>query len=127
MTKVELIALAERWQTKADRAMERYQEDGLPRHNREREQAQDLADALQIAASAADDHSELISLRGAVYCLAVKAHAAVDALDAPDRASDRDILTDLARNVISTARLYGVDSGLTASHNRTAKETDHDK
>ena len=122
MTKVELIALAERWQAKADRAMERYQEDGLARHNREREQAQDLADALQIAASAADDHSELISLRGAVYCLAVKAHAAVDALDAPDRASDRDILTDLARNVISTARLYGVDSGLTASHNRTAKE-----
>lgn len=127
MTKVELITLAERWQAKADRAMDRYQEDGLARHNREREQAQDLADALQIAASAADDHSELISLRGAVYCLAVKAHAAVDALDAPDRASDRDILTDLARNVISTARLYGVDSGLTASHNRTAKETDHDK
>lgn len=127
MTKVELIALSERWRAKADRAMERYQEDGLPRHNREREQAQDLADALQIAASAADDHSELVSLRGAVYCLAVKAHAAVDALDAPDRASDRDILTDLARNVISTARLYGVDSGLTASHNRTAKETDHDK
>lgn len=122
MTKVELIALAERWQTKADRAMERYQEDGLPRHNREREQAQDLADALQIAASAADDHSELISLRGAVYCLAVKAHAAVDALDAPDRASDRDILTDLARNVISTARLYGVDSGLTQARKTKAKE-----
>lgn len=127
MTKVELIALAERWQTKADRAMERCQEDGLPRHNREREQAQDLADALRVAANAADDHSELISLRGAVYCLAVKAHAAVDALGAPDRANDRGILTDLARNVISTARLYGVDIGLTASHNRTAKETDHDK
>lgn len=122
MTKVELIALAERWQAKADRTLERYQEDGLPRHNREREQAQDLADALQIAASAADDHSELISLRGAVYCLAVKAHAAVDALDAPDRASDRDILTDLARNVISTARLYGVDSGLTQARKTKAKE-----
>ena len=122
MTKVELIALAERWQTKADRAMERYQEDGLARHNREREQAQDLADALRVAANAADDHSELISLRGAVYCLAVKAHAAVDALDAPDRASDRDILTDLARNVISTARLYGVDSGLTQARKTKAKE-----
>lgn len=48
-------------------------------------------------------------------------------LEAADRADDRTILTDLARNVISTARLYGVDSGLTASHNRTAKETDHDK
>ena len=122
MTKVEIIALAERWQTKADRAMERYQEDGLARHNREREQAQDLADALRVAANAADDHSELISLRGAVYCLAVKAHAAVDALDAPDRAGDRDILTDLARNVISTARLYGVDSVLTASHKPKTKE-----
>ena len=122
MTKVEIVAMAERWQAKADRAMERYQEDGLARHNREREQAQDLADALQIAASAADDHSELISLRGAVYCLAVKAHAAVDALDAPDRASDRDILTDLARNVISTARLYGVDSGLPPSRKRADRE-----
>ena len=122
MTKVELIALAERWQTKADRAMERYQEDGLARHNRGREQAQDLADALQIAASAADDHDELVSLRMMLNQLAVKAHAAVDALDAPDRASDRDILTDLARNVISTARLYGVDSGLTASHKPKTKE-----
>ena len=122
MTKVELIALAERWQTKADRAMERYQEDGLARHNREREQAQDLADALRVAANAADDHSELISLRGAVYCLAVKAHAAVDALDAPDRRRDRDILTDLARNVISTARLYGVDSELAQARKRADKE-----
>ena len=34
MTKVEIITLAERWQAKADRAMERYQEDGLARHNR---------------------------------------------------------------------------------------------
>ena len=126
MTKVEIAVLAEHWQDKAYRAMDRYQEYGLARHNREREQAQDLADALRVAANAADDHSELISLRGAVYCLAVKAHAALDALPATDRASDRDILTDLARNVISTARLYGVDSGLTASHNRTAKETDHD-
>ena len=122
MTKVEIVALAEHWQTKADHAMERYQESGLARHNREREQAEDLAEALQIAASAADDHSELISLRSAVYCLAVKAHAAVDALDVPDRAVDRDILTDLARNVISTARLYGVDSELAQARKRADKE-----
>ena len=127
MTKVEIIALAEKWEAAAQRAEARYQDSGQPRHLREKEQAEDLSSALWMAADAADDHDELISLRGAVYCLAVKAHAAVDALDAPDRASDRDILTDLARNVISTARLYGVDSGLTASHNRTAKETDHDK
>ena len=64
MTKVEIAALAEHWQAKADRAMARYQESGLARHNREREQAEDLAEALRIAANAADDHSELISLRG---------------------------------------------------------------
>ena len=126
MTKVEIAVLAEHWQDKAYRAMDRYQESGLPRHNREREQAQDLADALQIAANAADDHDELISLRGAVSYLAVKAHAAVDALDAPDRASDRDILTDLARNVISIARLYGVDTELAPSRKRADKEANTD-
>ena len=104
------------------RSSRRHSEDGLARHNREREQAQDLADALQIAASAADDHDKLVSLRMMVNQLAVKAHAAVDALDAPDRASDRDILTDLARNVISTARLYGVDSELPPSRKRADRE-----
>lgn len=122
MTKVEITALAERWQAKADRAMGRYQESGLARHNREREQAEDLANALRIAANAADDHDELISLRGAVCCLAVKAHAAIDALAVPDRASDRDILTDLARNVISTARMYGLDTELVPSRKRADKE-----
>ena len=122
MTKVEITALAEHWQAKADRAMDRYQESGLPRHNRGREQAEDLANALRIAANAADDHDELISMRGAVCCLAVKAHAAVDALAVPDRAADRDILTDLARNIISTARLYGVDSELPPSRKRADRE-----
>ena len=122
MTKVEIVALAERWQAKADRAMERYQEDGLARHNREREQAQDLADALRVAANAADDHSELISLRGAVYCLAVKAHEALDSMSEPGQPSDRTILTGLARNVISAARLYGVDSGLAPARKPAKKE-----
>lgn len=122
MTKVEIVALAERWQAKADRAMERYQEDGLAHHNREREQAKDLADALQIAASAADDHSELVSLRGTVNQLAVKAHEALDSMSEPEQPSDRTILTGLARNVISAARLYGVDSGLAPARKPAKKE-----
>ena len=122
MTKVEIVAMAEHWQAKADRAMDRYQEDGLARHNREREQAQDLADALQIAARAADDHSELIGLHCSLILLTNRAHAVLDALDAHDRAADRDILTDLARNIISTARLYGLDSGPDPSRKHTDKE-----
>lgn len=56
MTKAEIAAMAEHWQTKADRAMERYQE------------------------------------------------------------------SDLARNVISTARLYGLDTELAPSRKRSDKE-----
>ena len=127
MTKVEIIALAEKWDAAAQRAEARYQDSGAAQHLREKEQAEDLAAALWMAANAADDHDALIGMRSTLNGLAAKANAALDALPAADRADDRTILTDLARNVISTARLYGVDSGLTASHNRTAKETDHDK
>ena len=122
MTKVEIIALAARWPANADRALDRYPADGLARHNREREQAQDMADALQIAASAADDHSELVSLRGTVNQLAVKAHEALDSMSEPEQSSDRTILTGLARKVISAARLYGLDSELSAPRKPTKKE-----
>lgn len=112
MTKVEIIALAEKWEAAAQRAEARYQDSGAARHLREKEQAEDLSAALWMAANAADDHEALIGMRLALNGLAAKAHAALDALPAADRADDRTILTDLARNVISTARLYGMDSEL---------------
>ena len=115
MTKVEIIALAEKWEASAQRAEARYQDSGAARHLREKEQAEDLAAALWIAANGADDHEALIGLRSALNGLAAKAHAALDALPATDRADDRTILNDLARNVISSARVYGVDSTLAPS------------
>lgn len=115
MTKVEIIALAQKWEAAAQRAEARYQDSGAARHLREKEQAEDLAAALWIAANAADDHEALIGMRSALNGLAAKAHAALDALPAEDRADDRTILTDLARNVISSARVYGVDSTLAPS------------
>ncbi len=115
MTKVEIITLAEKWDAAAQRAEARYQDSGAARHLREKEQAEDLSAALWMAANAADDHEALIGLRSALNGLAAKAHAALDALPAADRADDRTILNDLARNVISTARLYGVDSTLAPS------------
>ena len=115
MTKVEIIALAQKWEAAAQRAEARYQDSGAARHLREKEQAEDLSAALWIAANGADDHEALIGLRSALNGLAAKAHAALDALPAADRANDRTILTDLARNVISSARVYGVDSTLAPS------------
>lgn len=123
MTKVEIIALAEKWDAAAQRAEARYQDSGAARHLREKEQAEDLAAALWMAANAADDHDALIGLRSALNSLAAKANAALDALPAADRADDRTILTDLARNVVSTARLYGVDSELPPSRKTPPKET----
>ena len=123
MTKVEIIALAEKWDAAAQRAEARYQDSGAARHLREKEQAEELAAALWMAANAADDHDSLIGLRSALNSLAAKAHTALDALPAADRADDRTILTDLARNVISTARLYGVDSELPPSRKTPPKET----
>ena len=105
MTKVEIIALAEKWEAAAQRAEARYQDSGAARHLREKEQAEDLSAALWMAADAADDHEALIGLRSALNGLAAKAHTALDALPAA-------ILTDLARSIISDARVYGVDSEL---------------
>lgn len=122
MTKVEIIALAEKWDAAAQRAEARYQDSGAAQHLREKEQAEDLAAALWMAANAADGHDALIGLRSALNSLAAKANAALDALPAADRADDRTILTDLARNVVSTARLYGVDSELPPSRKTPPKE-----
>lgn len=119
MTKLEIIALAEKWEAATQRAEARYQDSGQARHLREKEQAEDLAAALWMAA---DDHEALIGLRSVLNGLAAKAHAALDALPAADRADDRTILTDLARNVISSARLYGVDSQPAPSRRKPPKE-----
>lgn len=118
MTKLEIIALAEKWEAAAQRAETRYQDSGAARHLREKEQAEDLSAALWIAANGADDHDALIGMRSTLNGLAAKAHAALDALPAADRADDRTILTDLARSIISDARVYGVDSALAPSARR---------
>ena len=115
MTEVEIITLAEKWEAAAQRAEARYQDSGAARHLREKEQAEDLSAALWMAANAADDHEAPIGLRSALNGLAAKAHTALDALPAANRADDRTILTDLARNVMSSARVYGVDSTLAPS------------
>lgn len=63
MTKEELLNLADRYQSKADRAFETYQETGARRYYTERNNAEDLADALRMAANAADEHNEYIHMR----------------------------------------------------------------
>lgn len=67
MTEKELLALAEKYQAKADRNYRNYQETGLSRYDRERRNAEELADAMRMAANAAEDHQQLGAFRSYVY------------------------------------------------------------
>lgn len=63
MKREELEALAVKYQGKADRAYRNYQETGIGRYDREYRNSEDLADALRMAARAADDAHKLVDLR----------------------------------------------------------------
>ena len=63
MDRSELEKLAERYQQKADRAFENYQDTGLRRYDTERNNMEDLADALRMAANAAGENPEDTKIR----------------------------------------------------------------
>ena len=97
MTEKELYDLAEKYQTKADRAYQIYQETGIARYDRAYRNAEELADALRMAASAADEHTQLIGLRAELYSLASRAQRAGD---------DPAKLETLRQSLLAVARVY---------------------
>ena len=99
MTEKGLRALADRYQAKADRAYMRYQETGLPRDDRVRRNAEDLADALRMAADAADEHALLICTRSELYQMATYAQGA---------GGDPVKLETLRQTVLIVARTHGL-------------------
>lgn len=52
LSKAELDALVEKYEAKAARAYQNYQETGITRYDREHRNADDLASAMRMAASA---------------------------------------------------------------------------
>lgn len=73
MKREEVERLAWKYQQKADRAFQNYQETGIARYDSERRNNEDLAEALRMAARAADDAHSLVSLRCDLSLLATKA------------------------------------------------------
>ena len=63
MKQADIEKLVERYQAKADKAFNNYQETGVQRYQNEWHRNEDLADALRIAAGAADDAHKLVDLR----------------------------------------------------------------
>lgn len=73
MNKQQIDKMIVLWQNKADNAYMRYQDTGIARYDRERRIAEDVADALRIAANAADEHLAFLNLKTEVLSLAVRA------------------------------------------------------
>ena len=101
MTKEKLRELAERYQKKADAAYDAYQESGITRYDTARRNSEEMADALRMAADAADDHMALVHMRGTVSLLAVEARRAA-------RSGDEDEMRKALRSMVSYAEGCGL-------------------
>ena len=96
----ELEKLATKYQDKADRAYRDYQETGITRYDRERRNAEDLAEALRAALNASEEHQALGHLRAEFAWLANLADEALDN-DAP-----KEKLAEILEQVVSSATVY---------------------
>lgn len=98
MKKDKLYELADKYYRKAAQQEQNYQETGLTRYDTARRNAEDLADAITMAANAADEHGTLISLR---YSMTRLANMAL-------MANDEAALEKLKCELLAEARLYGL-------------------
>lgn len=92
MTKKELEKLEVRYRAKAERAYMRYQETGIQRYANEWRNAEDISDALLMAINAADEHTELIHMRGNLSQLVQKAQDAINGSEADKDRVLKDIV-----------------------------------
>ena len=100
MTKAELETLSERWRNKSESALERYQETGTQRYCN----AEDLADALKMAADAADTHADNIHTKAQLANFAYKAWLIEHTEEAEKAKKTEELLTELIS--------YGVMKGV---------------
>lgn len=104
MTKTELEKLAEQHQRKADTAFQTYQETGMTRYETAYQKNEDMAEALRMAANAADDHDKLIHLRGVLSQLAGIASGIAWASDDQKPARMKEAINEL----LAVARMEGL-------------------
>lgn len=95
LSKLELESLAEKYEAKASRAYQNYQETGISRYDREYRNADDLASAMRMAASAERDYTKLVNIRGTVSMLASKAQLALKEPEDKRETAMEKVLKDL--------------------------------
>ena len=101
LSKEKLEKMAERYEKRAATAFDNYQNTGIQRYDRERRNAEDLADALRMAADAHEDHTRMIEYKGTLANLGIKADALLDE-------SDVTKLVKLCEEVVAAARIHGL-------------------
>lgn len=97
LSRERLQIMSDKYQAKADKAYRNYQETGVQRYDRERMNAEDLAEALAAAANAADDHNKLVMLQSHICCYAGDLERALM------RGFDRGEIEPLINGFIATA------------------------
>lgn len=100
-----LLEMADKYQQKADKAYLNYQETGTQRYQRESHQNEDLADALRMAANAADDYDRMVHLR---CMLADVCYAARRIKDTQGEAERAALTEALVRNLVACGKLEGL-------------------
>ena len=104
MNKKDLEKLIAKYDQQADKAFHDYQATGATRYDTARRKAEDLADALRMALTAADDHNRLIALRCTVSDWANR----IQAMKANPQ-EGWNVETDIIlQEILSTARMHGL-------------------
>lgn len=101
MKQADIEKLVDRYQAKADKAFNNYQETGVQRYQNDWHNNEDLADALRIAAGAADEHNSLISLRSDMANIATKARDLGTFHEYPE-------VDALLKEIRAVARIHGM-------------------
>ena len=105
MDKKKLMKLADSYRKKADAAYQNYQETGATRYCNSYHRNDDLAEALQIAANAADEHNALIAIRGELAHFAFRAAMATSKHRTESEKSE--LAAALASGIVVYGRMHG--------------------
>lgn len=108
MKKEELEKLAEKYQAKADADYQNYQETGMTRYGTAYRKNEDMADALRMAAAAADNHAALLSIRSTMSNFAWRAK--MISIETDDEKKS-ELTYTLIRDLAAYGRMMGLIGG----------------
>ena len=109
MDKKKLIKLADGYRKKADTAYQNYQETGATRYYNSYHRNNDLAEALLIAANAADEHTALTAIKAEMAHFAFRAAMATSKYRTESEKAE--LAAALASDIAAYGRMHGFISG----------------